>query len=257
MTIDANAYLGAWPFRRLSLTTPEALLRKMDALGIEQAVVSRLENVFYKNVLAGNRDLHALTRPHAGRFIPAATINPGFPGWEDDLRLAVEELGMRVVRLHPNYHRYHPLQPECVELLVRARELRLVVLLTLCLEDPRLHHWLAPVPDVEVAEVAETVNAFPDVTFLVTTATSRQLTDLWRRVDEPGNLYLENSRVQGPIGDVAKLVQQTDAGHVLFGTNAPLYHPKSAKLSIEEVDLDAATKAQIFAGNARRLFGLS
>ncbi len=255
--IDANAYLGAWPFRRLSLATPDALLRRMDTLGIERAVVSRLENVFYKNVLAGNRDLYDLTRPHADRFIPACTINPGFPGWEDDLRISVEELGMRAVRLHPNYHRYHPLQPECVGLLERARELDLVVLVALAMEDSRLHHWLTQVDDVETADVAEAVNAFPDVKFLITTGVGRQLTDVWRRVDDTRNLYVENSRMQGPIGDVVKLVQQTHPEHVLFGTNAPLYHPESAKISIEEVDLDAATREQLLTGNARRLFGLS
>ena len=34
--IDANAYVGNWPFRQLRYTTPAALLGKMDALGIEQ-----------------------------------------------------------------------------------------------------------------------------------------------------------------------------------------------------------------------------
>ena len=36
--IDANAYIGEWPFRRLNHAAPDALLRKMDALGIEKAV---------------------------------------------------------------------------------------------------------------------------------------------------------------------------------------------------------------------------
>src|SRR5688572_5748468 len=104
--IDANAYLGEWPFRRLPQRTPEAMLRKMDALGIEQAVVSRLENVFFKDLLVGNRELHALVRQHPDRFIPAFTINPAFPGWREDLRICVDEMGMRQLRLHPNYHQY-------------------------------------------------------------------------------------------------------------------------------------------------------
>ena len=51
--IDVNAFLGEWPFRRLPYAQPEDRLRKMDALGIEKAVVSRLENVFYKDLLVG------------------------------------------------------------------------------------------------------------------------------------------------------------------------------------------------------------
>ena len=68
--IDANAYVGNWPFRQLRYTTPAALLGKMDALGIEQAVVSSLENVFYKDLLAGNRNLHALVKAQRGPLPP-------------------------------------------------------------------------------------------------------------------------------------------------------------------------------------------
>lgn len=254
--VDANAYLGAWPFRRLSHTTPDALLRKMDAVGIERAVVSRLENVFYKNVLAGNRDLWALVKDHSDRFTPVYTINPAYPGWEDDLRSSVDELGLRYVRLHPNYHRYHPLAPGCVDLLERAQDLGLVVLLALAMEDNRLHHWLATVPDVAPADVADVVNAFPAVRFLITTGTFRQLADVWQRVDDTRNLYVENSRVQGPVGDVDRLCRLMGADHVLFGSNAPLYHPESARLSIDHAAVDAAAKRQLLSDNARRLFGL-
>jgi predicted TIM-barrel fold metal-dependent hydrolase len=254
--VDVNAYLGAWPFRRLSHTTPDALLRKMDAVGIECAVVSRLENVFYKNVLAGNRDLHALVKDHRDRFIPAYTINPGYPGWEDDLRICVDELGLRYVRLHPNYHRYHPLAPDCVGLLERAQELGLVMLLALAMEDERLHHWLAMVQDVAPADVSEAVNAFPGVRFLLTTGTFRQLADVWQRVDDTRNLYVENSRVQGPVGDVDRLCRLMGADHVLFGSNLPLYHPESARLSIDHAALDDATKRLLLFDNARRLFEL-
>ena len=68
--IDANSFLGEWPFRRLPYAQPEDRLRKMDALGIEKAVVSRLENVFYKDLLVGNEELHAIAQRYPDRFIP-------------------------------------------------------------------------------------------------------------------------------------------------------------------------------------------
>src|SRR5262245_8580128 len=97
--IDANAYIGEWPFRAIDYTTPDSLLRKMDAMGVEKAIVSRLANVFYKDVLVGNRQLHAIVRRHPDRFVPAYTINPAFPGWEEDLQICIAELGMRHLRL--------------------------------------------------------------------------------------------------------------------------------------------------------------
>ena len=108
--VDLNCYLGEWPFRRYPCTTVDRLLARMDTLRIERAAVSRLENVFFKDCLVGNRELAALIAPHTERLTPFYTINPAFPGWEDDLRLCQEELGLAPgaggIQLHPNYHAY-------------------------------------------------------------------------------------------------------------------------------------------------------
>ena len=84
--IDSNAYVGEWPFRRLPCSQPDTLLRKMDALGIEKAVVSRLENVFFKDLLVGNRELHKIVQTHPDRFFPAYTsirrIRAGTKTWK-------------------------------------------------------------------------------------------------------------------------------------------------------------------------------
>src|SRR5687768_11080566 len=90
---DVNAAVGDWPFRRLPCNTVERLLERMDRIGIQRAAVSRLENVFYKDCLAGNRELHELIAPHASRFLPLYTINPAFPGWDTDLEICQRDLG--------------------------------------------------------------------------------------------------------------------------------------------------------------------
>ncbi len=253
--IDSNAYVGEWPFRRLPYSQPDALLRKMDALGIERAVVARLENVFYKDLLVGNRELHAIVLAHQDRFIPAYTINPAYPGWDDDLRICLDELGARHLRLHPNYHQYELLGRENLRLLETAAEHDLLISIAIGLEDVRHQHWLARVPDVSAGDIAQTVNAFPHVRFLVTAGRFGEVTSIWRSVDKRENLYVENSRVQGPIHDVAKLCGVIGPDHVLFGSNAPLHYHESAKLSIEtEAQISDAYKQKLLHGNAVRLF---
>lgn len=253
--IDSNAYVGEWPFRRLPYSQPERLLRKMDDLGIEKAVVSRLENVFFKDLLVGNRELHAIVQAHGDRFIPAYTINPGYPGWDEDLEICLNELGARNLRLHPNYHGYELLGQENLRLLEIARERDLLVMIAIGLEDVRHHHRLVVVPDVGAGDIAQTVNAFPQVRFLVTGGRFGEVTGIWRTVDKQENLYVENSRVQGPIHDVAKLCNTIGPDHVLFGSNAPLHYHESAKLSIEtETQITDAGKQSLFRENAARLF---
>lgn len=275
--IDANAFLGEWPFRRLPYAQPEDRLRKMDALGIEKAVVSRLENIFYKDLLVGNEELHAIVQRYPDRFIPAYTINPGFPGWEHDLEICINDFGMRNLRLHPNYHQYSRLKgnvPRMVEargnpnyqqyhflddqaqaLLGKAEEHDLVVLISIGVEDPRFAHWLMKVPAVTTIDAAEAVNGFPGVRFLICGAVFSEVTSLWSTAYHRDNLYFENSRVQGPIGDVDDLCALMGADHLLFGSNLPINYAESAKLSIEYAEVAADVKQALFKGNAERLFG--
>ena len=255
--IDSNAYVGEWPFRRLPYSQPDKLLRKMDDLGIEKAVVSRLENVFFKDLLVGNRELHTIVQAHADRFIPAYTINPGYPGWDEDLEICLDELGARILRLHPNYHGYELLGQENLRLLEIASVRDLLVMIAIGLEDVRHHHRLVVVPDVGAGDIAQTVNAFPQVRFLVAGGRFGEVTSIWRTVDKRENLYVENSRVQGPIHDVAKLCNIVGPDHVLFGSNAPLHYHESAKLSIEtETQVTEAEKQKLFRENAARLFNV-
>ena len=254
--IDANAYVGNWPFRQLRYTTPAALLGKMDALGIEQAVVSSLENVFYKDLLAGNRNLHALVKAHADRFLPAFTINPTFPGWEEDLEICVQELGMRVMRLHPNYHQYALDAAEGTAVLEAARAHGFVVIITVGMEDTRHHHPLIKVPDVPSGQVAAAVSAFSDVPFLVAAGSFSAHNAVWAQATHTGNLNFEISRVQGPVGDIEKLCETMGADHVLFGTNLPLHVPEAATMAIEHAKISADERRMIAQGNAARLFGL-
>ncbi len=255
--IDSNAYVGEWPFRRLPYSQPDDLLRKMDSLGIERAVVSRLENVFFKDLLVGNRELQAIVEAQPDRFIPAYTINPAYPGWDEDLEICLSELGAKNLRLHPNYHGYELLGRECLRLLEIAQEHDLLVMIAIGLEDVRHHHRLVIVPDVGAGDIAQTVNAFPQVRFLVTAGRFGEMTSIWRSVDKRENLYVENSRVQGPIHDVAKLCSTIGPDHVLFGSNAPLHYHESAKLSIEtEAQISDEIKQQLFRDNAVRLFNM-
>jgi len=47
MRIDVNSFLGAYPFRRVPGTSPDALLRAMDRAAVDQAWVSHLPSVFW------------------------------------------------------------------------------------------------------------------------------------------------------------------------------------------------------------------
>src|SRR3954454_8983070 len=140
--IDANAWLGHYPFRPVPHHTPDGLLRLMDRHGIERAVVSSLHAVFYGDPQCGNEELARWVSPHRDRLIPCATLNPEYPEWPEDLRQCREDWDMRGVRLFPAHHRYALNSPATVDLVEAAATAGLHVAIPLRLEDRRQRHWM-------------------------------------------------------------------------------------------------------------------
>ncbi|WP_121744873.1 amidohydrolase family protein [Natronorubrum halophilum] len=137
--VDANAYVGRWPFHPFDASA-EGLLETMDRKGVDKAVVSSLGSVFYRDPQHGNQELARDIEGHKERLIPFATIDPTFPGWEDDLRHCVRDLGMRGVRLLPAYHDYEIDAPEAEKLLRACADLDVPAMLVPALEDQRGRH---------------------------------------------------------------------------------------------------------------------
>lgn len=137
--IDANAYVGRWPFRTFDASA-SGLLDVMDTKGVDKAVVSSLESIFYRDPQHGNRELLEEISGHRDRLIPFATINPTFPTWKEDLQECVNEFGMEGVRLLPAYHDYEIDAPETEEVLRVCGELDVPAMMVAALEDQRGRH---------------------------------------------------------------------------------------------------------------------
>ena len=257
--VDLNCYLGEWPFRRYPCTTVDRLLARMDKLRIERAAVSRLENVFLKDCLVGNRELAALIAPHTDRFVPFYTVNPAFPGWEDDLRLCQEELGLAPgaggIQLHPNYHAYDLAGSAAAGLLDRAQDAGLPVRVATALEDPRTQHWLVQVPPIGNATLTGAIAAFPALRWIIAGLSTNAIRSLWRDVaaHEPLEVVFDLSLAQGPLDECALLVESVGSDRLVFGTNLPLTIAESPLLALQYADLPDAVKARLCRDNARRL----
>ena len=76
MRLDVNGFLGAYPFRRVPGTSPEALLQSMDRIGIDQAWVTHLPSVFWRDPAEGNAWLYQITAAHE-RLRPVPAVLPG------------------------------------------------------------------------------------------------------------------------------------------------------------------------------------
>src|SRR5260221_3814466 len=82
MRIDVNAFVASYPSRRVPGTTPETLVSAMDRCGIDEAWVTHLPSLFWRDPHEGNAWLYEM----AGRFPrlrPVPSVQPALAHWED------------------------------------------------------------------------------------------------------------------------------------------------------------------------------
>ena len=156
MTIDTNAHLGYWPFRRHGYEDTGRFVEKLRAVRIDTAWVGSFEGVFHKDVAGANARLAAECQRRE-MLVPFGTVNPRLPDWPDDLRRCRESHRMPGVRLYPNYHGYGLEDAEFGKLLRLAAEAKLLVQLVVKMEDERTHHPLMKVPPVDLTAAAQVV----------------------------------------------------------------------------------------------------
>ena len=76
-----------------------------------------------------NDETAEFVRAHPEKFIGFMTVHPPDPGALDEIERARTDLGLKGIKLGPNYQNFDPLSEEAMRVFKRAEELRLPVLL--------------------------------------------------------------------------------------------------------------------------------
>lgn len=257
MIYDVNAYLGHFAFRQLRHNTPDALLRQMDAKGIERAVVSSASAITYRNAQSGNEELDAAVRPHRDRLIPFAVINPSYAGWEDDLKTCLDQFGMKGLRLYPKWHNYGLADACASELIAAVTERDLPVSIPMRVEDYRQRSWLVDVPDIRPAELVDVIQAHSKARFILVNGVGFSGSPLGRDSDKlPANYWIEISRLSAVLGnEIGQLLTHLGPDRLVFGTGMPFKYPDPSLVKLEVLDAPEEVKDKIRRDNAAALLG--
>lgn len=251
MIIDANAWLGHWPFRQLRHNDTAGLLRLMDANGIDKAAVASIHGIFYKNCHRANEELAEQVAAHRDRLIPFATLNPTYPGWQRNLRLCRDDLGMHGLRLYPMYHDYELGGGPARELIAAATELGWPVALPMRVVDVRQRHWLDTERNLTPDEIDAVVHACPDTDFIFLNALGLRPTT-FAEANRPGGrrVVTDLTRMTAVLHDnLGELLLQAGAGSVVFGTGIPFNYARPAFLKLEVLQAAEADTERIRHGN--------
>ncbi|MGI6208715.1 MAG: amidohydrolase family protein [Anaerolineae bacterium] len=258
MIIDANAWLGHWPFRQLRHNDVPGLLRFMDANQIDVAVVANIHGIFYKNCHRANEELAEQVAAHRDRLIPFATLNPNYPGWQRNLRICRDDLGMRGLRLYPAYHQYDLTDGPSLELINAATEMGLPIALPMRVVDARQRHWMDTERNLTVPEIDAVVKACPQTSFVILNGLGLESSSAFEP-DPSGKrqVMADLSRMTAVLANnLGAMIARFGPGSVVFGTGIPFKYPRPAFLKLEILEADKATKEAIRHGNMERLLGL-
>jgi uncharacterized protein len=250
MRIDVNAFLGAYPFRRVPGTSPAALRRAMDRVGIDLAWVSHLPSLFWRNPVDGNEWLYEAAAAEP-RFKAVPAVHPGLQGWEQVLGDAADR-GAPAVRCDPTYYGLVPAGAEMRVLAAACGAARLSLVLAVRLEDGRQRHPNDAAAELSAAAVRTLLRSHEDVRLLVTHADRAFVEEVHfgSTPEEAARVWWDINWIWGPPEDhLETLLGTVGVGRFVFGTGQPLRLPETSVAKLDLLDLKPDDRVAIESGN--------
>jgi len=251
MRIDVNAFVGAYPFRRVPGTSPEALLAAMDRTGLDEAWVTHLPGVFWRDPTEGNAWLLELASRYP-RLRPVPAVHPGLADWPATLRRAADA-GAPVVRADPTFYGIDPAGTAMRALTAACGAAGMPLSLAVRFEDGRQRHPNDHAPELPAAAVRALIRSDPRVRLLVTHADRPFVEEVHfgSTPAEAGRVWWDICWIWGPPEDhLQALLGTIGAARFVAGTGQPLRIPENAGAKLDLLDCSAADRAAIEGGNA-------
>jgi len=268
--VDLCAFIGRFPFRRLSVETAEDLLALMDDLGVEVAVVSSHEALYGRDPHTANLQLCRQVAHFEDRLVPFIVPNPCYPPCLHEVRELFQDFSLKGVRLFPNYHDYRLDDERCLGLVEAVVESGGVVHVPVQYQDYRqMPRYCREIREVAVEDVVSLASRYPGGRFAIGSvrpfspggqeqlemvgATSNLAFDLARVCLTPS---VPDGAIRDPGGDICRWLADTiGPGRLLFASDAPLHDPACVIAEIQQSTIPDEQKVLMLRENARVLLG--
>jgi predicted TIM-barrel fold metal-dependent hydrolase len=230
LLVDLNAMLGRYPRMDVGPGTVEAMLARMDEVGIAEAVVGHTMSWLH-DPATGNREVVRLIKEEP-RLSSCWVILPHACGEIAPPREFVDEAraaGVVAVRAYPGDHRYELDGADIAPMVTAVSEAGLPLLV-----DLRQTSW----PTLEAL-----ASTRPELTLVVCEIGYREMRRITGVLERTENVLLDLADLSSHCG-LEQLVARFGAHRVLFGTGAPVRDQAEAvtRLLLSELD-DASVEA--------------
>jgi predicted TIM-barrel fold metal-dependent hydrolase len=235
-------------------TTPEALLGAMDRVEIDEAWVTHLPGILWRDPHEGNAWLYELAARHS-RLRPVPAVHPELRHWEEIVADA-RSRGAPSVRADPTYYGIEPSGGAMRALARVCGDAGMPLTLSVRLEDGRQRHPNDRAAELPPSAVRALVRAHPRLRLLVTHADRPFVEEVHfgSTPEEAARISWDICWIWGPPEDhLETLLATIGSDRFVFGTGQPLRLPENAVAKLDLLELAPERRAAIESGNARRL----
>ena len=183
-----------------------------------------------------NDDTATFVRAHPDKLIGFLTVHPHDPGVLDEIERATQELGLRGIKLGPNYQNFDPLGAEAFRVFRRAEELGLPIL---------LHQGTSPdrFADLDFAHprhIDRVAIAFPDLKLILAHMGHPWQVDCIAVIRKHPNVYADiSAQFYRPWSYYNAFRLATEwgvLGKLLFGSDLPIATPQETMDALGHVN---------------------
>lgn len=244
MLIDAHAHMDECPIRGY-FDPPDKVVAIMDRCGIDKAVVSTYRNAPEADPRIVEYVAEGVAK-YPNRLIPFIRLNPRYGDMAIEvLDRAVGEFGFQGVKLHPASYNLIPFGDATVNILKRAADYDIPVLVhctdeMMCLP---LQMEMAMERSPRTKVILAHVGGF------------YHTEDVIRVCERKENAYIDTSEIPNSQ-KIKTAVSRLGAERILFGTDIPTDNPELEIYKITAAELGKAAEEMIFFRNAAKLLKL-
>lgn len=216
---------------------PEQLLELMDEAGIERAVIMTYADVPGLDMNA-IQYISNVVKKYSNRFIGYARMNPNGKNAAALLIEAVNDLGLKGLKYHPESITVHPYALKSLKLIRVAAQLKIPVLFHTGDESMSL--------PLQVGLAAESC---PEATIIMAHMGGYyHVEDALNVAEKYSNIYLDTSAMPYPEA-INQAVRRIGADRIVFGSDGPGCNPSLEVDKIELAGLSHKEKGRIFHDN--------
>ncbi|WP_010273149.1 amidohydrolase family protein [Paenibacillus senegalensis] len=236
--IDAHCHVGSGLMNGLDAGL---LLERMDASGVDQAVLVPWDQAIAVYNEDGNRHVLELVKRYPERFLAFCTVNPWYGTKAlEELRRA-RALGASGLKLHPVYQGFQISDPIVIPVLEEAVRLQMPVYIPTG----------TPVAAMPL-QLKYVAGLFPEALFIQGHFGS---TDFWidavPSITDSPNIYIDTA--YSMVSSIEQIIHLVGCERVVFSSDTPYLSLENEVAKLKDLDISEEEREAIASGNILRL----